>query len=251
MISVIVCSRDDTKFSMVNAMYRRLCGGASLEVIRIPDAKGMSEGYNRGIFLSRGEILIFCHDDIEILAVDFYERLLGHMEHADVIGIAGTTRLCSGRWDSAGPPYLYGQVAHPNPKNGYFELNIWSVPTRRVLGMQAMDGLFLCCQRDCALQLRFDEQVFRNFHFYDIDFTYRAALAGYRLAVCNDFNVIHLSQGNWDKAWAEDEHRFAQKHQSTLIPYPKPPQRSTLVAVPNREHLFELMHPPHWDQKAL
>ncbi len=56
MISVIVCSIDDKKFGAVDYTYRKLLSadGHECEVIRIPDARSMCEGYNRG-FAQRRE----------------------------------------------------------------------------------------------------------------------------------------------------------------------------------------------------
>ena len=79
-ISVIVCSIDDRKFAEASAMYSRLLKSKSFEMIRIPDARGMCEGYNRGIDQSSGDVIIFSHDDVELLNPDFADRLLKHLE---------------------------------------------------------------------------------------------------------------------------------------------------------------------------
>lgn len=48
MISVVVCSVDDAKFAAVSASYASGMGAEPYEVIRISDARSLSEGYNRG-----------------------------------------------------------------------------------------------------------------------------------------------------------------------------------------------------------
>ncbi len=247
MISVIICSRDDVKYAVVKTCYERALADATFEMVRIPDATGVAEGYNRGIERSRGDLLLFTHDDIEVIEPQFYRRLTAHLEHADLLGVAGTTRLVSGRWDEAGAPYLYGQVVHPNRNSGWFEVAIWSAPARRIGGMQAMDGLFLCGRRDIFTALKFDQHTFRGFHLYDIDFTYRAFLAGYRLAVCCDLGLIHHSPGNYDQQWAAEAQVFQNKHRTTLPPNPQRPSQCGVIAVRKREELLEVMHPPHWD----
>lgn len=247
MISVIICSRDDAKYLAVSACYQRVLPATPFEIIRISDASGLAEGFNRGIERAHGDTLLFCHDDIEVIEPAFYQRLVGHLEHADLIGVAGTTRLVSGRWDEAGPPYSYGQVVHPNSKSGWLELAIWSAPSRRIGGMQALDGLLLCGRRDLFNALKFDQQTFRGFHLYDIDLTYRAFLAGYRLAVCCDLGIVHHSPGHYDNQWAAEAQAFQNKHRGTLPPNPKRPSQCGVIAVKRHEELLEVMHPPHWD----
>ena len=59
--------------------------------------------------------------------------------------------------------------------------------------------------------LRFDEQCFDGFHLYDIDFTYRAHRAGFRLAVPLDLLLIHYSTGRYDIRWQAFNMRFLAK----------------------------------------
>src|SRR5256714_15625103 len=148
MLSIIICSMDGEKFSRVSQMYERLLIGSAFEIIRIADARGLAQGYNRGIAQSRGDILIFSHDDLRILCENFRPRLMGHMDHCDLLGVAGTTLLCEARWFDSGPPYISGQVIHPGKEAGEFEAAIYGAPSRRIDGMQALDGVFLCCKRD-------------------------------------------------------------------------------------------------------
>ena len=110
MISIVICSIDARKIAAVSEMYARLFAGHAHEIIHIPDARGLCEGYNRGFAQSRGELVIFSHDDVEFRAPDFAERLLGHMAHCDVAGVAGTDKLSGGDWshvscgdDASGP----------------------------------------------------------------------------------------------------------------------------------------------------
>lgn len=43
------------------------------------DARSLCEGYNRGVAMSRGDVLIFSDDDIEIPTRDLCARLLRHI----------------------------------------------------------------------------------------------------------------------------------------------------------------------------
>jgi GT2 family glycosyltransferase len=256
MISVIICSIDDAKFAAVNATYRRLLGGGGagggaggddFEIIRISDARSMCEGYNRGFAQSRGDVIIFSHDDIEIHAPDFRARLLGHLARCDVAGIAGTRLLCGPAWAWAGPPFLYGHLGEFNAARHYFEVAIFGAPARHVDKMQALDGVLLACHRKVVEATPFDERTFPGFHHYDLDFTYRAFLGGFELAVCCDLDLIHFSGGTWGDDWRASAERFLAKHAATLPKRPPTKWMRMAVAVPTREEVLPRLRPPHWD----
>src|SRR3989344_9511889 len=118
MISIIICSIDDSKFKAVTDNYSKLLAGEEFEIIGIHDAKSLGEGYNRGIRLSCGSILVFSHDDIEILSPDFKYKLMRYLAKYDIIGVAGTTPLIGGNWVGAGRAEGPGQGAPWVPPTG-------------------------------------------------------------------------------------------------------------------------------------
>ena len=247
MISVVICSIDEAKFSAVLSMYARQLDGHAFEIIHIPDAKGICEGYNRGVSLSRGDIIVFSHDDIEIHCENFRARLLGHMEHCDLLGIAGTNRLCAGSWLSAGAPYVFGQVIHSRTDINAFRALVYSAPKRLILNMQALDGVLLCCKRQVAQKVPFDQDTFPGYHMYDLDFTFRAYLAGYRLAVACDLDVVHSAVSRYDQAWENEEAVFCRKHAANLAP--RPPRSGFLgfVLAPTLQEALDVLRPRFWD----
>lgn len=226
MISIIICSIDPEKFGRVTRNYAALMEGEAHEIIGIHDARSLAEGYNRGIRQSRGSILVFCHDDIEILSLDFASRIKRHLQSFDVVGPVGTSRVVDGFWPRAGAPFLHGQVAVPAPpafSPAKYIVNFFGSPSPGSLGtplvpaIQALDGLFFALRRPVAEEIGFDEETFDGFHGYDIDFTYRAFLAGFRLAVHNDIAIIHQSKpGNFDDSWHAYNVRFKSKHAASL-----------------------------------
>jgi GT2 family glycosyltransferase len=247
MISIVMCTTDPQKSEPATAMYRRLLEGDAFEIIAVSDATGLAEGYNRALTCVHGETVLFVHDDVEFLASDFRSTLLGHLEHCDVLGVQGTTRLRDGQLTGAGPPYSYGQVAVPNPSYpNCFDVQFWSVPSRRVDQIQALDGLLICAKRNVAEHIRFDPATFTGFHLYDLDFTFRAHLAGYRIAVATDLYPIHNSHGTKDRKWEEDKQRFERKFASQLFPRPHRPFKTCAMAVMSKAEIIEVMTPLHW-----
>jgi cellulose synthase/poly-beta-1,6-N-acetylglucosamine synthase-like glycosyltransferase len=225
-LSVIICSIDEARYANVSANLQRHLGGISHELIRIRDAGSLAEGYNRGMDLSRGGLLIFCHDDIEVLQPDFLRRLLGHLDHFDMVGVAGTTRLKDSHWGSAGVPATHGQVLQPLEQGEGYVLNVFCQDGHAEAaagGIQALDGLFIAARRPAAQAVRFDERTFDGFHLYDLDFSFRAHLAGYRVGVCHDILIYHQSNGRKDAVWQRYGVRFEDKFAGQLSREPAGP----------------------------
>jgi len=225
MISVISCSINPMRSANIRAHYTTLLAGHPHEIILINDAKSLCEGYNRGFAQSSGDIIIFSHDDIEILSDDFAPRLLRHLSQYDVLGVVGTSRLLGHYWGSGGQPFVHGCVLHPG--SGGFRFECFGAPSTSV---QAIDGLFMAARRKVVEAIPFDEVTFDNFHHYDLDFSYRAHLAGFKIIVPWDILIFHASMGSYDPVWARYSERFLAKHGAKL---PKAAQATQSAYITN------------------
>jgi GT2 family glycosyltransferase len=215
-VSIVICSIDPAKFQRVCDNYRRLYAGQPVEIIGIHDARSLAEGYNRGVAKATGELLILSHDDIEILNEDFAARVAGHLASMDLIGVAGTTRLVEGSWIGAGDPYVYTLISFPSPEGAGFGTMLLGGGPLVVTGIQALDGVFMAMQRKVATAISFDAVVFDDFHLYDLDFSFRAYQAGFKLGVCRDLVIIHESDGRHDAIWEKHKRRFEAKYHEHL-----------------------------------
>ena len=249
--SFIICSIDPAKFRFISMAIAQRMAGQPHEIIGIHDARNMCEGYNRGVARAVGEHLVFCHDDIDILSPDFSHRLAIGLASYDVVGVAGTDRLVDFLWNRAGPPHIFGHVMHYLADQDLLLVHVYGVPRRIIGNIQALDGLFIAAHRHVVEKLRFDEETFRHFHFYDIDFTFRAHLAGYRLAVCCDIQLFHASVGAFNERWREDGQLFLNKHGPRLALGPKRRFSHMSVMAADKADALNLMTPWWWDAPAL
>ena len=214
MVSFVICSHLDARYAAVRQEIERAAITYPHEIIRIADAGCMGEGYQRGFALSRGEIVVLCHDDIEFLIPDFMARLIEVMANADMVGIAGTRQLSGPAVLFDGHPHVIGRFVQPPAKNagdnqGGYEFCAFSLTTLRS-SAQALDGVFIAARRNLLCDLGFDTAI-PHFHYYDVDLSYRAHTAGARVVVASDLTLFHDSRGTYDGNWLQAKEYFAKK----------------------------------------
>ena len=219
--SVIICSIDPWKFATCARHYESLLAGVPHEIIGIHDAKSLTEGYNRGLAQSRGDIIVFSHDDVLILDEHFAGKIIDRLTNYDILGLAGTRKLIGTAWFLAGHPFIHGVVAHAVGKR--MTLTLYGVDDWPVAGgIQAIDGLLMIARRQTAVAVGFDAETFDGFHLYDLDFSFAAHLAGHKIGVCCDMPVIHASGGDFTGNWRRYAERFQEKYAGRLAPEPEP-----------------------------
>jgi GT2 family glycosyltransferase len=216
MYSFIVNSINQVKLSKLKANLERVMRMTSWELIHIPDATGMCEGYNRGMNLAKGEYLIFCHDDIEFAMDDASEALRHVFNFSDVFGVLGTRRAIGANFMRAGIPHLLGLWIQKD-QAGLYELYISAIEGVLMYGAQSLDGLLIGCHRSVAFNLKWDEEAFPGWHGYDADFSYRAFRAGFNIAVSASIPLVHTTNGTFaDEKFIHAEANFFKKYPETI-----------------------------------
>jgi GT2 family glycosyltransferase len=208
-VSIVVCSIDESRLAAMQASVRAALGPREHEFIVIRDARSLGEGYQRAARAARHDWIVFCHDDVELASSRPFDALERALADHDIAGLMGSD-LASGpavAW--AGHPHLFGTVSYPAQER--WKATVYSLRTGVVSGIQALDGLLVAARRDVVLAVGFDCDTFDGFHFYDLDFVYRAHLAGRRIAVTTEVLAIHASEGSFDAEWRRYAERFVRK----------------------------------------
>lgn len=210
--SVVVCSIDEGKLANLHASCVRSFGSWPWELVAIRDARSLCEGMSRGFAAAAGELVVFCHDDIEILTPSIGAALSRGLDQADVVGVVGSTRLAGPAFAWGGKAFTRGRVAEPSSTGRGVDLVVYNPVPGVAGGIAALDGLFIAARRDAVKSVGFDATTFDGFHLYDMDFCWRAHQAGLRLAVTSEIVVRHDSKGGFDARWEAYARRFMEKH---------------------------------------
>ncbi len=173
----------------------------------LENVKGLSELYQSELDKEskkqKVDYLIFVHDDVEILDMNFLEKLEAGFRFNDVIGLAGATKIDFDvnlthtdlmAWHKTDRQNLRGSVAHAYK----FDLTQTYFNTFGPCGSETtiaiLDGLFIGIKLEtCANKHLFDSQF--KFHFYDFSFSLQCHLQELRI-ICSDIIVYHHSHGD-------------------------------------------------------
>ena len=221
MISIVVCSAHSPGTSMHERNIRGTIG-TSCEYLRI-DNRGATSGicaaYNRGASDAQGEIVVFVHDDVFFMEPGWgavLNRKFAEDPSLGMVGVAGTQFLAANKmsWTIAGRPYLRGRVVHDLAATDEFFMSAFSTEPGDC-EVVAVDGLFFAVRRSLFDRIRFDEETFDGFHFYDLDICMQARKS-HRIIVTWDILVKHCSAGNPDEVWRGYGRKFLAKYREEL-----------------------------------
>lgn len=224
-INAIICTRDRNNISKTTDKLLKYLIGCQIKVYLMSGAKSLFAAY-QGAFEkinpADDDIVIFCHDDIEIResAEIFKQKLsdLLNLPETGFVGPAGTAHLGENAvwWDmdvwSAGKHH--GKVLHINPQGREY-VTFYGKPDDVVV----LDGLFLAAKaktvRNVGLQK--PEYFQGEWDFYDIHYTSQAFLKGYTNKILN-IEILHNSRGELvgRDSWHKNREAFIKHTQLPL-----------------------------------
>ena len=158
--------------------------GYELEVSVIYEARSMTSGYNRGMYLSDAKYKIYIHHDVYLINRNLLYDLLSIFSD-DSIGMVGQVGVkempMSGvMWGEKGKDKRIGKwIQNGINKTKLFEGQKYSYPYDEVV---AVDGLFIATQYDIPWR----EDIFTGFDFYDVSQAFEFRKAGYKVVIPSD-----------------------------------------------------------------
>jgi hypothetical protein len=208
--TVVVCTVDEEKLARAQAAVQA-SDPRPVQWIVVRDARSLAEAYNRSMDRATGEAVVFMHDDVEVLSPALFDALSRALAVSDVVGVAGTLALAGPTVGWAGQEFARGALAHGSSASGLYDYSVLNWTDGITTGMQALDGCFIAARTSIAREVRFDSETFDAFHFYDLDFAFRASRAGARVATSAEVLVAHASRGSVGGPWRAQAERFLAK----------------------------------------
>jgi hypothetical protein len=216
MISIIICSRTPDIPVRLRDNITETIGDIPYEIIAIDNSANtysIFTAYNKGVSLSRYPLLLFMHDDVLHRTPGWGTILSSHFraETTGAIGVAGTPYLpwMPGGWWTTGNGYLHLLQSEPDaPAPVMKDYAPSFLPSRKAV---ALDGVWFVIRKSLFDHIRFDDNTYHGFHFYDIDTTLQVFLRGYDVLCVNDILIHHLSPGVLDDKWIRNIGIFRQK----------------------------------------
>jgi GT2 family glycosyltransferase len=174
----------------------------------------LTEIYNIGYSESKGEIVVFCHNDLSFDdCKNWGKKLLNHFDKTDydIIGVAGTTDLINGKWWEI-RERMCGIVNHEIDRKKW--TNKYSPEFKGVKPVVCVDGLFFAVRKSDKI-VQFDKTI-TGFHFYDIDFCVNNYINGNKIGIVTDIRITHFSGGQTNDSWEINKKKFEEKYKNHL-----------------------------------
>jgi hypothetical protein len=218
MISIIICSVDEQLLDKIRKNIESTIG-IEYELLVWKNSKeqlGLCQVYNMMAPQAKYPFLCFCHEDISFQTRNWAQTLF-NIFNSDasigLIGVAGSkykSKSWSG-WFTGIDAFDRFSIVHCNKAD--VERIRSKVPAGNADAVACIDGVFMVCRQEAWRETRFDDQLLRGFHFYDIDFSLRVAQTN-TVVVTNLIDIDHFTTGgdfgnNWIKACI-DFHRSSK-----------------------------------------
>jgi hypothetical protein len=165
--------------------------------------------------LKENDIVVFSHEDVKLIddhLVEKFEMVFEEKKDVGLIGVVGASKLndtC--RWWSNQVQDMRGHIIQENNTQNHHLI-------KGIVGYSddliVVDGLIFAIRADLFLKynLRFDQENYDGFHFYDIDICCQILEKKLKIAVA-DILVLHKSIGDVSKNddWAKNKDVFVKK----------------------------------------
>jgi len=204
MLSIIVSSYQEDFFKKFEQSVISTIGDNFIyEIIKIlnPNIMGICEAYNLGASKSKFDNLLFIHEDVSFNTLSWGNILIEYLKNPDVgcIGIAGSnikTLLPIPWWSLDSNSF--------SNINQYFKNDkIVKFRESKINEVILLDGVFISCRKKIWQEIKFNQNILKGFHGYDIDYSLRTS-SKYKNYVINNILIEHYSEGSLSKKWFVD-----------------------------------------------
>lgn len=225
MISIIIASVNKDQLSDVKENIAATIG-AEYEIISFDNAdgkRGLCEIYNEGAKRAKYKLLCYMHEDLSIKTKAWGTIVAGIFnedQKIGLIGVAGSsykTKVPSGWFCSAGDKKvnyinILQRYKFSKEKTEHVSENL---KNEKYSSVVAVDGVWFCTKKEIVEAHQFDEETFKQFHCYDLDFSLQVHQTHHAVVT---FEVLleHFSEGHYGKTWIEETLKLHEKWATDL-----------------------------------
>lgn len=213
MLSIIISSVCPDQLTLIKSNIESTVG-IPYEVIVIDNSNGqmgLCEAYNLGAKNAKFDFLCFMHEDISLKTHQWGKKIIGHFEKDEGLGLIGVvgssykSSVFSG-WAPYGatPKTIdYANLIQSFKYQCTPSYHYYSNPNNvTIQEVAVLDGVWLCTKKKIIEKYPFDEVTFKRFHCYDLDISLSISQE-YKVAVIFDILLEHLSEGKFEREWAD------------------------------------------------
>lgn len=207
-IAFIICSNNDLYYNECVYYINRLQipTGWHTEILRMPDAKSMTAGYNEGMKASDAKYKVYLHQDVflynEYFIADIVKAFMGN-EHLGMIGLLGR----HGGFPKDARTWSSWNIGCCLAGNGMetwlFNPNNLPHKPSNIAPVDAIDGMLMATQYD----LPWREDLGLGWDFYDVSQSLEFRKAGYQVGIPYQETPWCLHDCGYSKLYHIDESR--------------------------------------------
>lgn len=223
MISVVVCSINAGLASQLENNISHTIG-VPFEIIILNnnvEKQSINYIYNKGAGMAKFNTVCFLHEDIIIHTPDWGNKLLNLFTdnpNIGLIGIAGSkykSKTNSG-WYTNSKDFDCCMITHLDYSGNESKVYLNPEPGSRLQEVVVLDGVFMCTRKSVWEEIKFDADLLKGFHFYDIDFSFRVSRK-YAAVVSFEIDITHLTMGgDFGDNWIHHSELWHQKYADLL-----------------------------------
>lgn len=223
MISIIICS---THHQVEPKLLRNIdatIGDVAYEIVHIDNSANqynIFQAYNLAVERAQYEYLCFMHEDIDFCSNDWGKVVVDALkdEATGLVGVIGGCYIGHyyRYWAESGLHRGHIMQGNKSGKNSYLRDYSKTVEQDGV-EVVSLDGMFLASKKSLfSSTLRWDDETYEGFHYYDLDMCMQVLKAGYKVKVLYDMLIMHKSTGSYNPSFFENYRRFHRKWDSFL-----------------------------------
>ena len=208
-LSIVICTNKTEKYykDKVQTFYDRAGCPVHVFICNNSNNVPLTQVYQQ--MLTKKEInrniILFMHDDVDILTVNFGRKILDLFKNNSeygIIGVAGSKQFDeNAMWWTYDKKY--GQVIHCKEDERRSWLTSFSEDLDgKIEDVLIVDGLFFAVD-PTKLKSGFNVKL-PDFDFYDVTFCIDNVIDGVKVGVTSDIRVCHHSMGNMRKTWYQN-----------------------------------------------